>query len=185
MTSDEATVAVIDLLETAGVPYMIVGSLSSNYYGIARSTKDSDVVLRLGEGQLISQLLRTLGPMFRFDPQMCFETVTNTTRFLLQCLDSEFVIEFFMLSDDPLDQCRFERRRRVTLFERQVWLPTAEDVIVWKLRWFKKGGRRKDLDDARDVLAVQGDKLDWEYIHRWCEPFDTRATLDALRISLQ
>jgi len=43
----------------------------------------------------------------------------------------------------------------------EVWIPTAEDIVVQKLRW----GRNKDLDDARDVLAVQGtDFLDMPYI---------------------
>ena len=40
MTSEEATVAVIDALEALSIPYMLVGSFSSNYYGIGRSTTD-------------------------------------------------------------------------------------------------------------------------------------------------
>jgi len=42
MTSDTATLAVIDALESLGIAYMLVGSFSSNYYGISRSTKDAD-----------------------------------------------------------------------------------------------------------------------------------------------
>jgi hypothetical protein len=46
---------------------------------------------------------------------------------------------------------------------RTTWLPTAEDVVVQKLRW----GRPKDLEDARDVLAVQGtESLDMAYIEQ-------------------
>ena len=44
----------------------------------------------------------------------------------------------------------------------EVWLPTAEDVIITKLRWSLLGRRSKDRDDARDVIAVQGDRIDWE-----------------------
>ena len=47
------------------------------------------------------------------------------------------------------------------MFERDVYLPTAEDVIVMKLRWC----RGKDRDDVAIVLAVQGDGLDFDYIH--------------------
>ncbi len=43
-----------------------------------------------------------------------------------------------------------------------------------KLRW----GRSKDLDDARDVLAVQGEEsLDMSDIEKWCL---TPSTLDRL-----
>ena len=34
MTSDEAVLAVLDALEAGGVDYMVVGSLSSNLYGL-------------------------------------------------------------------------------------------------------------------------------------------------------
>ena len=42
MNSDEATVAVIDALQALDIPYILVGSLASNLYGIPRSTKDAD-----------------------------------------------------------------------------------------------------------------------------------------------
>lgn len=79
-----------------------------------------------------------------------------------------------------IDQYRFHRRRRIfsTQIQRETWLPTPEDVVVQKLRW----GRSKDLDDARDVLAVQGpETLDMAYIEHWCALHGTLARLaDAL-----
>ena len=57
---------------------------------------------------------------------------------------------------------------------------TAEDVIVTKLRW----ARAKDLDDVRDVIAVQGDALDWDYIHRWTAVHNSRLKLDTIRDSI-
>ena len=41
MTSEQAIVAVVDALEGLQIPYMLVGSLSSSAYGIARSSKDA------------------------------------------------------------------------------------------------------------------------------------------------
>ena len=49
MTSLDATVAVIDALEQLNIPYILVGSLSTNYYGIPRSTQDADFVVELGD----------------------------------------------------------------------------------------------------------------------------------------
>ena len=42
--SDEATAAVIDALNALAVPYLLVGSFASNFYGIPRSTQDADFV---------------------------------------------------------------------------------------------------------------------------------------------
>jgi hypothetical protein len=48
---------------------------------------------------------------------------------------------------------------------------------VQKLRW----GRGKDLDDARDVLAVQGlDDVDLAEIRAWCLQHGTIDRLDAV-----
>ena len=47
---------------------------------------------------------------------------------------------------------------------------------VQKLRW----GRNKYLDDARDVLAVQGtETLDMAYIEGWCARHGTTDRLTA------
>jgi len=56
-------------------------------------------------------------------------------------------------------------------------LPTAEDVIVQKLRWAKLGRREKDMMDTVGILRVRHGRLDWDYIGRWCADLDI---LDAL-----
>jgi hypothetical protein len=68
VTSQEAVVAVIDALHQSQVDYMLVGSLASNLYGIARSTNDADFVLQLGDMPL-QHVTRHLGPQFRLDPK--------------------------------------------------------------------------------------------------------------------
>ena len=52
MTGNEATLAVIDALEACSIPYMLVGSYSSNVYGVERSTQDADFVVELVEGAI-------------------------------------------------------------------------------------------------------------------------------------
>ncbi len=107
-----------------------------------------------------------------------------TTSHIINIPDIPFRIELFHLSDDAHDRERFRRRRRAQALDREVSLPTVEDVIITKLRWSLQGRRPKDLDDARDVLAVQGDHVDWEYLHAGCDRHGTRGLLDELRRSL-
>ena len=52
MSGLDAVAALIDALEAIETPYMLVGSLASNLYGIARSTQDADLVVDLGGGDL-------------------------------------------------------------------------------------------------------------------------------------
>jgi hypothetical protein len=105
-------------------------------------------------------------------------------RYVADVAGTPFKIEFLVLRDDPHDQERFRRRQRVNLLDYQVWLPTVEDVIITKLHWGLLGSRSKDRDDVRDVIAVQGDRIDWDYVHKWCEQHGTCALLDEIRRSI-
>ena len=44
MNGTTALLKLVEAFDQADLPYMIVGSYSSNFYGIPRSTKDADVV---------------------------------------------------------------------------------------------------------------------------------------------
>lgn len=179
MTSEEATLAVIDALERQGVPYMVVGSLSSNYYGVARATHDADFVLQLGHAS-IHDVLAGLGPKFRLDAQMSFETVTATSRYVIDLVDPLFKIELFLLSSDAHDQERFRRRRRADIYGHQAYVPSPEDVIITKLRWSRQAKRRKDLEDVENVISLQRENLDLEYTRHWCDTHGTRHLLEDL-----
>lgn len=180
MTIQEIAGLVVEACKAVGIPSMIVGSLSSNYYGIPRSTKDADLVVFLAEGQL-RQLAALLSPTLRLDSQPLIESVTATTKYVFDMADRPLVVELFALSDDPHDQERFRRRRTVTAYGHDVAIPTPEDVIVWKLRWYDRARRSRDWDDVKNVLAVQGNALDWAYIEGWCDRHGSRAHLDQLR----
>jgi hypothetical protein len=183
MTGAEATATVIDSLEALSFNYMLVGSLSSNLFGIPRSTKDADFVIQSGSVTL-PELIARLGPSFRLEPQVRFETITMTTRQIVRIDEIPFIIEFFRLSDDPHDQERFRRRQRVEIPGHKVFVPTAEDIIITKLRWSTQGQRSKDADDARGIIAVQGGRLDMSYVREWCERHGTLALLDEIRRSI-
>jgi hypothetical protein len=169
-------VRVADALAGSGIHYLLAGSFSSNYYGIPRSTKDADFVVEL-HGGVGRDFMARLGVDFEADPQLTFETNTGTYRQVIRHTISPFKVELFLLSNDPHDQERFQRRVAVNAYGRQIWLPTPEDVIIMKVRW----GRSRDQDDLRAVIGVQGEKLDWPYIHNWCERHGTRALVEEIR----
>jgi hypothetical protein len=183
LTAEDQVLEVVRALNDAGVRYMVVGSLSSNVYGIPRSTKDADFVVELTDSA-IQSIVQSLGDAYLLDPQMSFETITGTFRYRLKHVASAFLIELFLISDDSHDQARFARRRRTQLAGQDVYVPTPEDVIITKLRWSRHGNRHKDVDDVRGILSVQGNKIDWDYLNLWCDRHGTRALLDRIRESV-
>lgn len=175
-TIADVTLRVIDALNASQVAYVLVGSFSTNAYGIPRSTKDADFVLQL-DGDLAPEFYQTLGKDFEIDPQLKFETITGTFKQEMRFAGTPFMAELFRLSKDPFDQERFRRRVPVKLLSRETFIPTAEDVVIMKVRWH----REKDRPDLKNVLTVQRGKLDWPYIEKWCREHGTLAKLDEIR----
>ncbi len=181
MTVEDLACAVLDACEAEHVEHMLTGAFAHGLYGIPRSTKDVDVVVSINLGDAIAKVVSQLSGVVRFESQVQFDTLTWGKRLVGESHGvPPFKVELFELFDDPFVLSQFRRKRQLhsTLLQRETWLPTPEDVVVQKLRW----GRNKDLDDARDVLAVQGpETLDMAYIEDWC---GKHGTLPRLREAL-
>lgn len=179
MTVDELAERVVKACEDEGVEHMVTGALAVSYYGIPRSTKDVDLVISVEATNAIGRVIARLETLIEFGAQVQFDTLTWGRRHIGRPREGfPFQVELFELFDDPFVQAQFRRKQRLfsPQLNRSTWLPTPEDVVVQKLRW----GRNKDLDDARDVLAVQGpETLDMDYIEQWCADHGTTARLHA------
>jgi hypothetical protein len=177
MTIEQLAAAVIDACEAAGVDHMLTGAFATSVYGVPRSTSDVDVVVDALAGEPIQRVVAGLATLVAFDPQVQFDTLTWGRRHVGRTRsDPPLLVELFALH-------QFHRRRRIVLpsLGRAAWLPRPEDLVVQKLRW----GRGKDLDDARDVLAVQGlDHVDLAEIRTWCLQHGTIDRLDAVLAAL-
>lgn len=168
MTLFQLAVRMVEALEAEAIPHLVTGAIAVGVYGLPRGTKDIDIVVSLESNRPLHRLEQRLAGIVTFDPQVTFETITGSLRHIVKSnTRPPFTIELFELGGDPFVQSRFGRKCRKFSMQlsREIWLPTPEDVVVQKVRW----GRSKDLDDARDVLAVQGEgNLDMPYIEHWC-----------------
>jgi hypothetical protein len=179
LTGEVLFIAVVDALNDLNVPYMVSGSLASNFYGVPRATQDADFVVELARLPLDAFAAR-LGSEVTVDAQLSFEGITGSRRVIVRSHSSPFEVELFGTTDDAHDRERFGRRRLVDVFGRRMPLPSAEDVVLNKLRWWQLAGRRKDLEDARNVFAVQRHALDRDYLERWAGELDVVGMLREL-----
>jgi hypothetical protein len=176
MSIFDATFRLIDELNSLSIDYLLVGSLAASYYGLSRATVDADFVVQL-KGSKLADIVSRMGPGYRLEQQPGFEIFTGKRIDVIYVLETELKIDVFPLTMDLFDQERFSRRRQVQLHGRPAFVPTAEDVIVMKVRW----RRPLDLEDAKYVISLQGSSLDWQYIEHWCDAHGTRQTLEEIR----
>ena len=90
MNADEAVVALVRVLESLAIPYMVSGSLATNVYGVPRATDDGDFVLELPPGGRIADIAGALPEAIRLEPQVPFETVTTSQLHVCTVADSAF-----------------------------------------------------------------------------------------------
>jgi hypothetical protein len=67
-TESEFLVDVLGRLNQAGVPYMLTGSMASNFWGIPRTTHDLDFVLLMKQDQ-VDQLIAAFESGFFIQPE--------------------------------------------------------------------------------------------------------------------
>jgi hypothetical protein len=180
------TFRVIKALEECEIDYLIGGSLASSVYGIPRATLDADLVSDL-DNTKVAKLVEKLKDEFYIDADMIYEAIRYRSCFNLIHLPTMFKVDIFILKNDPYAKAEFSRRRPEIISELNQVMQFAapEDIILTKLVWYKDGGytAERQLQDARGVMLVQGELLDYDYLKHWSEELGVKDLLEKLERS--
>ncbi len=183
MNEDDVVGRVLDRLEALGVPYMLVGSYASNLYGKPRSSFDADIVIQIAPEQ-VGPLAEAFRHDFAVEPDSLRCDLQEGRVTNLIPYDALFKVDLVPLRGTSFAKEEFRRRRRVQALGRTLWVASAEDVILFKLHWHRRGGGVSDrqIEDARDVYEVQKAMLDEAYLTRWADDLGVRDLLDRIRV---
>lgn len=166
------TLKVIKALEECGINYLIGGSLGSSIHGIPRATLDADLVTDIKDIQ-VTPLVEKLKDEFMIDQNMIEDAIKRRSCFNVIHLDTMFKVDIFILKNNPFDNNAFNRRKPELILEPNLFVNVAspEDIIINKLLWFRDGGEvsERQLSDAKGILKVQGESLDYQYLDYWAE----------------
>ena len=172
-------VDVLGRLNSAGMDYMLTGSMASNYWGIPRTTHDLDFVLVMKPDQ-VDPLVSAFDRGFFIQP----ESVRSAFRppFQFNVLDEQSALkaDFWLLRENAFEQTAFGRRLQIVLFGASTWITSAEDIILHKLYWNRLTPSERQLADAVGVYVVQSALLDSDYLQLWAAELDVRRELDDL-----
>lgn len=164
---------IADVFHRLQIPYFVSGSWASSLHGIPRATQDVDIVADI-EPQHITSFVRALEKDFYIDPHMVQDAVQHRSSFNIIHLETMFKADIFLLKDDIASQEEMARREIYELSEeppQELFLASAEDVILHKLYWFQLGGSVSERlwKDVLGIIQVQADKLDVSYLQRGAE----------------
>ena len=168
MTQEDVARDFLRLLEKLDIPYLIVGSYSSNAWGHPRATHDLDLVIECDE-DLATRLVGELDEGYYADGDAAREAVRRKHMFNAIHVSSGTKVDLWIRPDTEYERTRFARRKRVDLWGMPVSVATAEDVILAKLMWYRDGGQvsNNQWNDCRGVWEVQANELDHGYLDSW------------------
>ena len=173
MSQQELLALVSTTCERLGLEYFITGSWSSSYQGEPRATHDLDLVVQLSRRNIRPLLDAFSDERFYLSSDSIEQAIQHNSMFNLLDSYSGDKVDFWLLTDEPWDQKRFERRMKTQIMGIETFVSSPEDTILAKLRWAKlSGGSEKQMNDARGILAVQAQQLDFEYIVRWANQLE-------------
>ena len=174
-------------LNKAGINYMLTGAWSVIYHGRIRTSHDLDFVVEMkkADGQKLLNLLAKSGKEFLYQDFAISEAVKKQSMFMVSYLPTLDKIDFWLLKNDEFDKSRFRRRLKVKAWGQYVYVTSAEDTILQKLRWYSMGKREKDIVDAAFIWQLQK-RLDKKYISEWAGKLEVEKYLPELdRINLE
>jgi hypothetical protein len=156
-----------EVFERLNVPYAVVGSVASSFYGEARLTNDIDVVADLRDESVRLFLRAFPQDQFYVSEDAVRQAIRTRSQFNIIHPDSGLKVDVIIPQLSGIDQ--LQSRKRVTLRDAgfDSYFGSPEDVILKKLEFYLEGGSEKHLRDVAGILKISGDQVDRTYISKW------------------
>lgn len=165
---------------------MVTGSLVSSLQGEPRATHDIDIVVQIPPASIPALIKSFPPPNYYLSESSINEALVHKTMFNLLDTREGDKVDFWILTDEPFDVSRFDRRYPVEVFGIRMLVSRPEDTILAKLRWAKlSGGSEKQFTDALRVFEVQAGELDLNYLEEWSIKLDIQSLWQKLKDEAQ
>jgi len=166
---------VVSRLESAGIPYMMTGSMAMSIYAVPRMTRDVDFVIECTPADA-----SRIAELFKADCYVDESSVRRAARehSVFNIIHSEWITkaDFIVRKDEEYRKVEFDRRQSVDIDGVNVFVVRPEDLILSKLSWSMNGDSELQFRDAVSLCA-SASGLDWTYLESWAVVLGVAALL--------
>jgi hypothetical protein len=162
---------VLGALTKLGIPCALGGSMASSIHGVARYTQDADVTVEPFPGKE-PQLVAWFGSDYDVSLPAVQQAVRDRSSFNILHTRAGFKAAVFVRKDVAFEESALARRVPFSLPEQAgppIDLLTAEDVVLFKLQWYRLGNESSSQQwaDVLGMMRVQAGRLDEAYLDRF------------------
>jgi hypothetical protein len=148
------------VLNEAAIPYAFGGAIAFGFHAQPRSTRDIDINIFVSELDSAPVLTALTAAGIAVDMQRDATLIRRDGQVRLRW--DVIMVDLFFMNFDFLESCR-DRVWRVPFEGCEIPILSAEDLAVCKIAF----NREKDWLDLKEVVTIQGERLDVAYIRRW------------------
>jgi len=167
MSAEDVLRKLVAHLDARKIAYMLVGSFASTYFGASRTTLDIDLVIEAAPDQLRGLIADLQADHYYAELDAALLAHDNESMFNVLDSASGWKIDLIFRKNRAFDREEFRRRRTAKLFDIELFVASAEDVIISKLEWAKLGGSLRQIEDVAKLLVAQWKTLDRSYLSQW------------------
>lgn len=154
-------------LKSAGIPFMLTGSVAAAFHGAGRATMDIDLVIDATRDQLRVLVNSLAAPHLYVSADAAMEALDRESMFNVVDTTSGWKADLIIRKSRAFSREEFARRRPFELEGTALCVATLEDLIIAKLEWAKLGASMRQIEDVVAMLRVAAGELDRAYLDRW------------------
>jgi hypothetical protein len=156
----------IEMAGTADIEWMLLGAVPVSYYGWPRATTDLDFAIATGITgcTFVDGWMETLGYSKKFGPLQIQKKGIWLSKYWKESGEDTVLIDVFFSVGDWQSKAH-ERRIMAKVASNEWWIPSLEDLILYKLIAY----REKDILDLEGIWDRSLGKIDWEYMNYWVQ----------------
>jgi hypothetical protein len=160
-------------LESAGISFMLTGSMAMNYYAQPRMTRDIDLVIKIAADQT-DVILRLFKDDYYIDRVAIRKAIAQHSLFNIIHNQTIIKLDCIVLKNEQYRQEEFSKRRQVTLGDFDTWIVSREDLILSKLYWARDSRSELQFRDIKNLLSSE---CDLSYLQSRAEMLEVKPLL--------
>lgn len=153
----EVLLKTVELLEELNIEYFLYGGIAVDLLGYPRFTADVDIVIKIKDDEIKNFLKTCQKYGFKVNLRNHFKKLKDAKTIKLKI--GNYSVDF-VIGETFFDLSAFKRRKKIKLFNKDIFIVSKEDIILYKLI----SKRYIDLADIEKLVIKNKKMLDLKYL---------------------
>ena len=161
------------ILKKHKIKLVLMGGIATSILAKPRATFDIDGMIETAEEEIKKILPELKKRGFKFDSRQPLKKIQGLPFLSLYFPSYKTYVDLFIASNE-FQKETIKRAKQIKYGRVNIYMVSPEDLILIKLH----SGREKDVEDIRDIVVENKDKLDYLHLKKWAQKLGVAVFLE-------